>query len=126
MGWAFPAALGAKLGQPSRQVIGMMGDCDFLMVMQDLETAVRENIAVAIVVFNDYGYGSIRELQKREFDGRVVGSDCNPVHFHEIARQMGAMGIRITRVDEVKPALAEILSSGKPGVLEISIDTRRR
>ncbi len=126
MGWAFPAALGAKLGQPSRQVIGMMGDCDFLMVMQDLETAVRENIAVAIVVFNDYGYGSIRELQKREFNGRVVGSDCNPVPFYEIARSMGALGIRITKVDEVKPALAEILSSGKPGVLEISIDTRRR
>ena len=88
MGWAFPAALGAKLGQPSRQVIGMMGDCDFLMVMQDLETAVHENIAVAIVVFNDYGYGTIRELQKREFNGRVVGSECNPVPFYEIARSM--------------------------------------
>ena len=103
-----------------------MGDCDFLMVMQDLETAVCENIAVAIVVFNDYGYGSIRELQKREFDGRVVGSDCYPVPFYEIACQMGALGIRITKVDEVKPALAEILSSGKPGVLEISIDPGRR
>ena len=126
MGWAFPAALGAKLGQPSRQVIGMMGDCDFLMVMQDLETAVRENIAVAIVVFNDYGYGSLRELQKREFNGRVVGSKCNPVPFYEIACSMGALGTCVSMVEEVKPALAEILSSGKPGVLEISIDPGHR
>ncbi len=125
MGWAFPAAMGAKLGQPSRQVIGRMGDCDFLMVMQDLETAVREKIAVAIVVFNDYGYGSVRELQRREFDGRVVGSDCDPVPFHEIARQMGALGTCVSRVEEVKPAFTEILRSGKPGVLEISIDPHR-
>lgn len=124
MGWAFPAAMGAKLAQPSRQVIGLMGDCDFLMVMQDLETAVRENIAVAIVVFNDYGHGSVRELQKREFDGRVVGSDCNPVPFHEIARSMGALGTQVSTVEEVRPALAKILSSGRPGVLEISIDPR--
>jgi thiamine pyrophosphate-dependent acetolactate synthase large subunit-like protein len=96
------------------------------MVMQDLETAVRENIAVAIVVFNDYGYGSVRELQRREFDGRVVGSDCNPVPFHEIARSMGALGTCVSRVEEVKPALAQILGSGKPGVLEISIDPHRR
>jgi acetolactate synthase-1/2/3 large subunit len=122
MGWAFPAAMGAKLAQPSRQVVGLMGDCDFLMVMQDLETAVRENIAVTIVVFNDHGYGSVRELQVREFSGRVVGSDCNPVPYHEIARSFGALGIQVSKVEEVKPALSKILGSGKPGVLEISID----
>jgi acetolactate synthase-1/2/3 large subunit len=57
LGWAFPAALGAKLGKPSRQVITLMGDGDFLTVMQDLETAVRENIAVTTVIFNDFGHG---------------------------------------------------------------------
>ena len=124
MGWAFPAAMGAKVGEPSRQVVALLGDGDFMMVMQDLETAVRENIAVAIVIFNDYGYGSIRELQKTEYGGRVVGSDCTPLRFDELARQMGALGFRTSKVEEVKPALSKILDSDKPGVLEISIDPR--
>jgi len=121
MGWAFPAAMGAKLGQPQRQVVALMGDGDFIMVMQDLETAVRENIAIATIIFNDHGYGSIREIQKRDY-GRVVGSDSGPVPYHEIARLMGAAGIRVTAPEEVKPALTEILASRRPGVVEISID----
>ena len=121
LGWAFPAALGAKLGQPSRQVVCMLGDGDFLTVIQDLLTAVREKIPVAVVVFNDNGYGSIRELQKREFGGRVVGSDYPTPPFDELARVMGALGLRAGRPEEAGPALGKILESGKPGVLEIPI-----
>lgn len=121
LGWAFPAALGAKLGQPSRQVVCMLGDGDFLTVIQDLLTAVREKIPVAVVVFNDNGYGSIRELQKREFGGRVVGSDYPTPAFDELARVMGALGLRAGRPEEAGPALGKILESGKPGVLEIPI-----
>ena len=126
LGWAFPAALGAKLGAPSRQVVALMGDTDFLTVMQDLETAVRENIAITIVIFNDFGHGSIRELQKRDFGGRVVGSDCRDVPFHEFARLMGALGTRVSKPEEIKPALGKILDSGKPGLLEITIDPSGR
>lgn len=121
MGWAFPAALGAKLAEPSREVVALLGDGDFMMVMQDLETAVRENIAAIAIVFNDYGHASIRELQRREHDGRVVGSDYRSPPFHELARVMGALGARVTKPEEVKPALARLLASGKPAVLEISI-----
>jgi len=124
LGWAFPAAMGAKLGQPGRQVVCLLGDGDFMTVIQDLSTAVRENIPVAVVVFNDYGHGSIRELQKREYGGRVVGSDYTPPPFHELARVMGALGTRVTKPEEIKLALGKILDSGKPGVLEISIDPR--
>jgi acetolactate synthase-1/2/3 large subunit len=125
LGWAFPAALGAKLGQPSRQVIALMGDADFMTVMQDLETAVRENIAVTIVIFNDFGHGSIRELQRRDFGGREVGSDSRDVPFGEFARIMGALGTRISKPEEVKAALGPMLDSGKPGLLEIAIDPKR-
>jgi acetolactate synthase I/II/III large subunit len=121
LGWAFPAALGAKLGRPSSQVVALMGDADFLTVMQDLHTAVRENIAVAVVIFNDCGHGSIRELQKREYEGRVIGSDYPPPSFHEYARIAGAQGVRITKPEEVKPALGRLLDSGKPGILEVFI-----
>ncbi len=124
LGWAFPAALGAKLGKPSRQVITLMGDGDFLTVMQDLETAVRENIAVTIVVFNDFGHGSIRELQRRDFGGREVGSDSRDVPFGDFARLMGALGTRINKPEEVRPALGPMLDSGKPALLEIAIDPK--
>jgi len=85
---------------------------------------VRENIPVAVVVFNDYGHGSIRELQKREYGGRIVGSNYTPPPFDELARVMGALGFRATKPEEVKPALGKILDSGKPGVLEISINPK--
>ena len=124
LGWAFPAAMGAKLGQPGRQVVCLLGDGDFMSVIQDLSTAVRENIPVAVVVFNDYGHGSIRELQKREYGGRIVGSNYTPPPFDELARVMGALGFRATKPEEVKPALGKILDSGKPGVLEISINPK--
>ncbi len=126
LGWAFPAALGAKLGAPSRQVVALMGDADFLTVMQDLETAVRENIAVTIVIFNDFGHGSIREIQKRDFGGRVVGSESRDVPFHEFARLMGALGTRVNKPEEIKPALGRLLDSAKPGLLEITIDPSGR
>jgi acetolactate synthase-1/2/3 large subunit len=116
--------LGAKLGQPSRQVITLMGDGDFLTVMQDLETAVRENIAVTTVVFNDFGHGSIRELQRRDFGGREVGSDSRDVPFGDFARLMGALGTRIKKPEEVRSALGPMLDSGKPALLEIAIDPK--
>jgi thiamine pyrophosphate-dependent acetolactate synthase large subunit-like protein len=124
LGWAFPAAMGAKLGEPARQVVSLLGDGDFMTVMQDLETAVRENIAVTVVVFNDRGHGSIRELQKREYNGRVVGADHMMPPFHEIARLMGGLGERVSRPEEIKPALSQLLNSGRPSVLDIAIDLR--
>jgi thiamine pyrophosphate-dependent acetolactate synthase large subunit-like protein len=125
LGWAFPAAMGAKLGEPARQVVALLGDGDFMTVMQDLETAVREKIAVTVVVFNDRGHGSIRELQKREYNGRVVGADHMMPPFHEIARLMGGVGSRVSKPEEIKPALSQILDSGQPGVLDIAIDLGR-
>jgi acetolactate synthase-1/2/3 large subunit len=122
LGWAFPAAMGAKLGEPSRQVVALLGDGDFMTVMQDLETAVRENIAVTVVVFNDRGHGSIRELQKREYNDRVVGADHMMPPFDQIARLMGGVGARASKPEEIKPALNQLLNSGKPGVLDIAID----
>lgn len=82
-------------------------------------------MAVAVVLFNDYGYGCIRELQKWKFNGRGVGSGCHPVPFHEIARSIGARRIRVGEIKEVKPVLTRIFSSGKPGVLKISIEPQK-
>ena len=110
------------MGHPSRQVVALLGDGDFLTVMQDMETAVRENIGVTTIVFNDFGHGSIREIQRRDFGGRVVGSDSRDVPFGEFARLMGALGTRVTKPEEIAPALGPMLDSGKTALLEIAID----
>ena len=70
MGWAIPAALGVKLAEPSRQVVGVSGDGDFQMTCQELATGVQYGIPVTYCVLNNYGWLSIRDLQ---ID--VVGKD---------------------------------------------------
>ena len=63
MGWAFPAALGAKLAAPTRPVVAMAGDGDFLMTFQEIATAVQYNIPVVAIVLNNQGWQAIRDLQ---------------------------------------------------------------
>jgi acetolactate synthase-1/2/3 large subunit len=79
MGFAFPAALGAKVVQPEREVIAVLGDGEFLMTLQDLETAVREKIAAKIIVVNDSSYRVLLMRQKMQKMGRVFGTvHANP------------------------------------------------
>lgn len=74
MGFAFPAALGAKVACPEREVVAVLGDGEFLMTLPDLETAVREKIGVKIVVVNDNSYRVLLMRQKIQKDGRVYGT----------------------------------------------------
>ena len=72
MGFAFPAALGAKLAAPERDVYAVIGDGEFMMTVQDLETAVREKIPVKIIVINDNSYRVLYARQKAQKMGRVL------------------------------------------------------
>lgn len=121
IGFAFPAALGAKLASPSRQVLCLVGDGDFSMVMQDLETAVREKINVTTVVFNDFSYSSVKILQKAHFS-RTIGVDYSNPDFAKFAEICGARGFRVERPSEIKPALEASLRENRPSVLDVIID----
>ena len=126
MGWAFPAALGAKLAAPDRQVVAAVGDGDFLMTMQELATAVQHEIPVVVVVANNCGWLAISDLQMAaygedlEYGSIFKDRDGKPfdTNFAEIAKGFGAHGERITRGDEVGPALERAFASGKPAVVE--------
>ena len=63
MGWAFPAALGAKLAAPERPVVALVGDGDFMMVMQELSTAAQYNIPVVTILADNRGWMAIKDLQ---------------------------------------------------------------
>ncbi len=126
MGWSFCAALGAKLAEPNRQVVAILGDGDFMMTMAELATAVQQDIPVVAVVANNVGWHSIRDLQLAVFgEGRDINVEFLDKHgegytpnFADVARAFGAHGERITKSSEVKPALKRAFDSGKPAIIE--------
>ena len=122
MGYAFPAAMGGKLALPDVPAIVLVGDGDFAMVMQDLETAVRRNLAVVVVIFNDFSMGAVRHFQRTQHGGRYIGVEHGNPDFAGMARLFGAHGERVEEPARLRPALKEAFASGKPAVLDVIID----
>jgi acetolactate synthase-1/2/3 large subunit len=118
MGYAIPAAIGAKLAQPDRKVISVMGDGGFQMSSQELSTAKENGLAIAFCVFNNGTLGLIREMQERAY-GRTFGVDySSPMDCVKLAR---AHGIRAIRAEKPGEALDALRSFDEPIVIELPI-----
>ena len=129
MGWTVPAALGAKLAAPERQVVGLVGDGDFLMTAQELATAVQYDIPTVTVVANNVGWIAIRDLQAAVYgEDRAVGAEFlkgdEPISpdITALARAFGCHGERVSAPDEVRPALERAFAAGKPAVVEVMVE----
>jgi acetolactate synthase-1/2/3 large subunit len=129
MGWTVPASLGAKLAAPDRQVVGLVGDGDFLMTAQELATAVQTNIPAVFVVANNAGWIAIRDLQAAIYgEERASGAeflqDGAPVSpdLAALARAFGCHAERVSAPDLVRPALERALAAGKPAVVEVMVE----
>ena len=127
MGWAYPAALGAKLACPDQQVVAILGDGDFMMCAPEMGVAVMHNIPVVAMVQNNSGYMSIRGGQ-RKFIGRHVGSEFNTdggngepytADITEMAKSFGMHAVRVTESKNLRAALEEALALGKPALIEV-------
>jgi acetolactate synthase-1/2/3 large subunit len=129
MGFTLPAAIGAKLAAPDRQVVGVVGDGDFMMTMQELATAVQYDVPVVITVLNNFGWQSIRDLQISAFGAERAlateflreGEPYSP-NFYEIGRAFGCHAERIQSAEEVGPALARAFRSGRPSLIEVMVN----
>ncbi len=121
VGGAFPIALGAKLARPDRPVMCSMGDMGMMVNLGELETAVRENIPVVAVVFNDEGLGNERAFQRDLYGGRLFGVDYKNPDFGAVARDFGAHGERVKRPADVEGALRRAFDSGRPAVVDVMI-----
>jgi acetolactate synthase-1/2/3 large subunit len=119
MGHAFPAALGAKTAFPGRQVVSVSGDGCFLMTGQELATAVQHGIHVVAIVINDRCLTGIAALQDAHYRGRRVAVDLVNPDFVRYAESFGALGLRVTKTEEFRPALEKALGARKPVLLEI-------
>jgi sulfoacetaldehyde acetyltransferase len=125
-GFAYPAALGAKVARPQDPVAAVVGDGAWGMSLHEVMTAVEEELPVAALVFNNQQWGAEKRNQIDFYDNRFVGTnighDRGGFDFAQIARSMGARGIRITEPGELADGYREAFAAGEPTVLEIMVD----
>ena len=125
MGWAVPAAIGAKLGRPDRKVVCVLGDGDFLQTLQEIGVAVMYQIPVLFVVQNNSGYMSIRGGQRKQHDRHVAsefatrdGLPYSP-DFEGIARNFGLRSWKVSDPALLESTFAEALALDTPSLVEV-------
>lgn len=123
MGFGFPAAIGAQVGNPDRLVINIAGDGSFQMNIQELGTAVAHRIPVKVIILNNFYLGMVRQWQEFFFQKRYSATvlDSNP-DFVKIAEAYGASGFRITRPEELAETLEKALHTPGPVVVDCHVD----
>ena len=122
VGGSLPIAMGVKLARPDRPVLCASGDMGAMCNIGELETAVRENIPVVYVVFNDQGLGNERAFQNEHFGGRYFAVDYRNPDFGALAKVFGAHGEHVTRPQDLEGAIRRAFASGKPAVVDVMID----
>jgi acetolactate synthase-1/2/3 large subunit len=124
MGFGPPAAIGAKLAEPERTVISLVGDGGFGQNPAMLATAVERDLAVVWLVMNNNAFGTIAGLQKAHFNttyGTTFGPNDGTAlpNYADVARAYGCEGVRISAAGELKPVLEGALRSGRPFVIDV-------
>lgn len=120
MGYGFPSAIGAQLGQPDKLVVSVTGDGGFQMNMAELATAVEQKLPIKILILNNNTLGMVKQLQHFYCDKRYTAIDFtgNP-DFAKLAQAyQGAVGLKIEREDEIEPVLKEALSNGQLTIID--------
>ncbi len=123
MGFSVPAAIGAKVGRPDSRVVVIAGDGSFLMTCQQIATAVQYNIPVLILIMNDYCLGMIHQLQDVLYGKRYQACDLErTVNYAKLAQSLGAVGIRVTKEEEIASAINEGLKNERPTVIDFILE----
>lgn len=124
MGYGLPAAIAASLVHRDRAVVALVGDGGLGMTLAELETAVRVNARVVVIVFDNERYGTIRMWQDRRGTGIGVGTELGPIDFAAIARACGARGVKVEKDAEFEGALRAALAADRTSVIQLALDRR--
>ncbi|MFN0053859.1 MAG: thiamine pyrophosphate-binding protein [Planctomycetales bacterium] len=124
LGFAFPAAIGAKLAQPERPVVSLSGDGGFVMGCFELGTAVEYQVGVVAVVVRDNCLTAIKGSQVQAFEGRSVDVTMRSPDFAALARSFGATGVSTDRLEALPGLIAEGLARSGPTVVEVLLPDR--
>ncbi|HDE9241813.1 TPA: acetolactate synthase AlsS [Staphylococcus aureus] len=121
LGVALPWAISAALVRPNTQVVSVAGDGGFLFSSQDLETAVRKNLNIIQLIWNDGKYNMV-EFQEEMKYKRSSGVDFGPVDFVKYAESFGAKGLRVTNQEELEAAIKEGYETDGPVLIDIPVN----
>lgn len=122
MGFCLPAAVGAKLGNPDKQVIAIIGDGGFQMTIQELGTILQTNVAVKVVILNNEFLGMVRQWQQLFFDKRYSQTEMINPDFVKIAAGYGLEAQKVSRREELELAIDKLLSAQAGYVLEVRVE----
>ncbi len=122
MGFALPAAIGAKMGAQDRHVVAVIGDGGYQMTIQELGTIFQTGTAVKIVVLNNDYLGMVRQWQQLFFDKRYASTEMTNPDFVTIAKGYHIDAKRVTKREELDQAVSEMIASDKPYFLEVCVE----
>ncbi|MCL4160046.1 UNVERIFIED_CONTAM: hypothetical protein GTU68_001827 [Idotea baltica] len=122
MGFALPAAIGAKMAAPDREVVAIIGDGGYQMNIQELGTIFQQKAAVKIVVLNNEFLGMVRQWQELFFDNRYASTEMTNPNFVAIAEGYYIKARKVTKRDELEEAVKEMMESKESYFLEVCVE----
>tara|TARA_X000000368_G_scaffold418287_1_gene417425 strand:- start:5314 stop:7011 length:1698 start_codon:yes stop_codon:yes gene_type:complete len=122
MGFALPAAIGAKMGAPEREVIAIIGDGGYQMTIQELGTIFQTGCSVKIVVLNNDYLGMVRQWQQMFFDKRYASTEMVNPDFVKIAKGYFIDGKKVKKRENLKSSIKQMINSKKPYFLEVCVE----
>jgi len=121
MGFALPAAIGAKIANPEKQVVAIIGDGGFQMTLQELGTIMQNNVGVKIIILNNGYLGMVRQWQQMFFEKRYSFTDIQSPDFVALAASYNVKGQKVERREDLSHALDQLLNSENAYLLEVKV-----
>lgn len=122
MGFGLPAAIGAKVAAPEKQVVAVLGDGGFQMTIQELGTILQSNIAVKILVLNNNFLGMVRQWQQLFFDRRYSFTEMKNPDFLQVAKGYGISGEKVSERQHLQHALLDFYAATESRILEVVVE----
>jgi thiamine pyrophosphate-dependent acetolactate synthase large subunit-like protein len=122
LGFAMPAAIGAKLARPDTVVVPIVGDGGFQFTMSELGTAVQERLGIPIVIFNDSTYSAVKEAQSNERGSRYIGVDLVNPDYVDLAKAYRIPGVRARSPEDLEREVAAALERDLPTIIDVPIE----
>lgn len=121
LGYAYPAALGAKLANPAKKVVCAAGDGGFMFTAQEMAVAAQQGIAVVVIVFDNASYMNVKMIQDRRFGARNIATDLQNPDFVAFAESFGIRAERAATPDELQASLARLLEADEPALIHVPV-----
>lgn len=125
LGWGLPGGIGAQVARPDVHIVNVQGDGGFMYASNELATAVKYNVPLITIVYNDNAYGNVQRIQEERFGhNRRIASDLTNPDIVKFTESFGAMGLRAETPEALRTALRTAFRAGGPAVIEVPMPER--